>query len=73
MAEMDLQAGMVRLERKERGVLRVHLGSKVRQDNLGSKVDGDLQHETVVECSTLAGEEQRALVDLERNWSMLEE
>ena len=73
MAEMDFQAGMVRMERKETVVFRVHLGSKVHQDNLGSKVHGDLLHQTVVECCTLAGEEQRALAHLERNWSTLEE
>ena len=64
MAEMDFQAGMVRMERKERGVLRVHLGSKVHWDPL---------HQTLVECSTLAGEEQPALVHLGQNWFIPEE
>ena len=64
MAEMDFQAGMVRMERKERGVLRVHLGSKVHWDPL---------HQTLVGCSTLAGEEQPALVHLGRNWFIPEE
>ena len=64
MAEMDFQAGMVRMERKETVVSRVHLGSKVHRD---------LLHQTVVECYTLAGGTQPALVHLGRNWSTLEE
>ena len=64
MAEMDFQAGMVRMERKETVVFRVHLGSKVHWD---------LLHQTLVECFTLAGEKQPALAHLERNWSTLEE
>ena len=67
MVEMDCQAGMVRMEKEERGdtqVSRVHLGSKVYQG---------LLPQTVVGYSTLAGGEQPALVHLERNWSTLEE
>ena len=67
MVEMGCQAGMVKMERKERGdtqVSRVHLGSEVHQG---------LLPQTVVGCSTLAGEEQPALVHLEQSWSMLEE
>ena len=67
MVEMDCQAGMVRMEKEERGdtqVSRVHQGSEVHQG---------LLPQTVVGCSTPAGGEQPALVHLERSWSMLEE
>ena len=67
MAEMDFQAGTVRMEKEERGdtqVSRVHLGPEVHQR---------LLLQTMAECSTLAGDEQPALAHLERSWCMLEE
>ena len=42
MVEMDCQVGMVKMEKEETGVFRVHQG---------------LLPQTVVECSTLAGGE----------------